>query len=38
MNLQIIRRSAAEAEGDFGVALHPVLQRAYAMRGVRCAA
>jgi single-stranded-DNA-specific exonuclease len=38
MNLQIIRRSATAAAGDFGAALHPVLQRAYAMRGVHCAA
>jgi single-stranded-DNA-specific exonuclease len=35
MNLQIIRRSTAEHPQDLGATLHPVLQRAYAMRGVR---
>src|SRR5580700_1360260 len=38
MNLQIIRRTMAGQAAALGAELHPVLQRAYAARGVRSAA
>jgi single-stranded-DNA-specific exonuclease len=37
MNLQIIRRTVAAHAAALGAELHPVLQRAYAARGVRSA-